>query len=151
MRVQDVMTTAVHTVAPNTAAGEAWDHMRAAGVHHLVVQDDSGVVGVISDRDVGSRRGTTFRTGRTVGELMTRRVRTVAPTDTIRKAANAMRGRSIGCLVVVEGKRVVGIITTADLLALLGRGIERPAATTKRWTLRHRVPHRPQTGATGVW
>ena len=151
MRVQDVMSTAVHTVAPGTAAGEAWEHMRAGGFHHLVVQDESGVVGVISDRDTGGRRGAALRANRTVADLMTPRVKTVAPTDTIRKAANIMRGRSIGCLVVVNGEHVVGIITTADLLGLLGRGTERAVATTKRWTLRHRVPHRPQSGATGVW
>ena len=151
MRVQDVMKTAVHTVAPGTAAGEAWEHMRAAGFHHLVVQDDSGVVGILSDRDIGGRRGAALRAGRTVADLMTTRVRTVAPTDTIRKAANIMRGRSIGCLVVVSGEQVVGLIPTSALLGLLGRGVERPTPTTTRWTLRHRVPHRPHTGATGVW
>jgi hypothetical protein len=62
-----------------------------------------------------------------------------------------MRGRSIGCLVVTNRGRVVGIVTVADLLELLGRGVERPTPTAKRWTLRHRTPHRKQPATPGAW
>ena len=151
MRVQDVMTTAVCAVAPGAAAGDAFELMRTKGFHHLVVRDDSGVVGILSDRDAGGLRGRALRAGRTVAELMTPRVVTVAPTDTVRKAANLMCGRSIGCVVVAARDQVVGIVTTADLLGLLGRGFERPAPATKRWTMRHRAPHRKRPAATGVW
>ena len=61
-----------------------------------------------------------------------------------------MRGRSIGCVVVTDRGRVVGIVTVADLLELVGRGSDRPMTTTKRWTLRHRTPHRKRHAATGV-
>ena len=151
MRVQDVMTTAVRTVAPGTAADDAYELMRTKGFHHLVVREGSRIVGVLSDRDAGGPRGRAVRAARTVAELMTGPAVTVAPTDTIRKAANVMRGRSIGCLVVVDEGRIAGIITTADLLGLLGRGIQRPSPVSKRWTLRHRTPHRKQSAATGVW
>jgi CBS domain-containing protein len=91
------------------------------------------------------------RKNQTVRDLMTEAVVSVPPTTTVRKAANLMRGRSIGSLVVgVEG-RVVGIITVADLLELIGRGVERPVAATSRWTLKHRAPHRPRVRADGVW
>jgi CBS domain-containing protein len=82
---------------------------------------------------------------------MTRHVVTVEPSTTVKRAANLMRGRSIGCVVVANRGRVVGIVTVADLLELLGRGSTRPMAATKRWTLKHRTPHRKQVGATGVW
>jgi CBS domain-containing protein len=82
---------------------------------------------------------------------MTADVVSVPPTTPVRKAANLMRGRSIGCLVVSVAERAVGIITVADLLELIGRGTERPVAATTRWTLKHRTPHRPRSRAAGVW
>lgn len=152
MRVQDVMTTAVQTISPSASAEEAANLMRTKGIHHLVVSDGPRVVGMLSDRDVGGRNGAPVTKNRIVSDLMTTRVVTVSPTRTVRQAANLMRGRSIGCLVVVGRDRTVGIITVADLLELLGRGVERPAVTGARHLLNHRAPHRKQrTGATGIW
>jgi CBS domain-containing protein len=83
---------------------------------------------------------------------MTDRVVTVNPDATVRRAANLMRGRSISCLVVAEGSRPMGIVTVADLLTLIGRGAERPAAETRpRRLLQHRAPHRKRHRATGAW
>jgi CBS domain-containing protein len=76
---------------------------------------------------------------------------TADPTTTVRQAANIMRGRSIGCLVVVKAGRAVGIVTVSDLLELMGRGVDRPVAETKRWTLRHRVPHGKSKSAARSW
>ena len=151
MRVQDVMTKDVQTIAPTNAAEDAWELMRRHGFHHVVVTRGSRVVGILSDRDAGGRQGTSVRKGRTVEELMTTHVVTVEPTTTVRKAANLMRGRSIGCVVVTEHGRVVGIVTITDLLELLGRGSDRPVTTAARWTLKHRTPHRKRVTATGVW
>jgi CBS domain-containing protein len=76
---------------------------------------------------------------------------TVEPTTTVRQAANVMRGRSIGCLVVAESGRAIGIVTVSDLLELVGRGLDRGAVTSKRWTLKHRAPHRKSRGVVGAW
>ena len=151
MRVQDVMTEEVETISPANAAEDAWELMRTNGFHHVVVTRGSRVVGILSDRDAGGRRGVTVRRGHTVGELMTPHVVTVEPTTTVKKAANLMRGRSIGCVVVTDRGRVVGIVTVADLLEILGRGGDRPVTVGKRWTLKHRSPHRKRHTATGVW
>jgi CBS domain-containing protein len=102
MRIQDVMTTSVKTVAPTMSAADAWETMRRQGIHHLVVKRGSDIVGVLSARDAGGRSGASVRADRTVGELMTAPVATIERGDTIRKAANVMRGRSIGCLPVMH-------------------------------------------------
>ena len=151
MRVQDVMTEGVETVSPGIPAGDAWVLMRAKRIHHLVVTEGRRVVGVLSDRDAGGLRGQSVRRNRTVAELMTGRVVTVPPSTPVRKAANLMRGRSIGCLVVTDGARIVGIVTVSDLLELLGRGADRAVVSTTRWTLKHRAPHRKRHQAAGVW
>lgn len=150
MRVQDVMTEGVKTVPPTAAADEAWNLMRLNRIHHLVVTKGSRVVGVLSDRDAGGARGAAVRQGAAVADLMTAPAVTVEPTVTVRQAANLMRGRSIGCLVVVKSNRAVGIVTVSDLLELVGRGLDRGVVSTTRWTLSHRVPHR-KARATGVW
>jgi hypothetical protein len=49
-------------------------------------------------------------------------------------------------LPVLEDGKPVGIVTTTDLLELLGRGSERPIEHSTRWTLRDRGPRR--TGST---
>ena len=69
-------------------------------------------------------------TNSTVADLMTAPAVTVEPTTTVRQAANVMRGRSIGCLVVVESGHAIGIVTVSDLLELVGRGLDRGAVTT---------------------
>jgi len=145
------MTGGVTTVSAAATADDAWTLMRANGIHHLVVLEGAEVVGVISDRDLGGRHGATVRDTRLVSELMTGNVITIEPDTTVRKAANLLRGRSIGCLIVVRDRRVVGIVTTADLLELVGRGIERPLAQSRRRTLSHRAPHRKRHVSAGVW
>jgi CBS domain-containing protein len=150
MRVADVMTTGVQTVRPEMPAVDAWEVMRNKGIHHLVVVADSTVLGVLSSRDAGGRNGASIRTRARVGDLMTTAVVTVDPSTTIRRTANLLRGRTIGCVPVVDGSRLVGIVTVSDLLDVLGRGVARPARPTRRG-LHHRVPHRKQKGAFGIW
>ena len=92
MRVQDIMTDSVRTIAPTATAEEAWQLMHQAGIHHLVVARDSRLIGLVSDRDLGSRRGDSLRRGKTVAEVMTSDVVTVLPDTPVRKAANEPHG-----------------------------------------------------------
>ena len=151
MRVQDVMSRNVKTISPTTPAEDAWNLMRVHKIHHLVVTDAGRVVGVLSHRDAGGQRGFSVRVGNAVADLMTEKPVTVRPTTTVRQAANLMRGRSIGCLVVMDGERLRGIVTVSDLLELIGRGLDRGVATAARWTLKHRVPHHKSSRAVPAW
>ena len=151
MRVRDVMSTDVKSVAAGLSAEDAWRRMRAERIHHLVVLDGKAVAGVFSDRDGGGPKGAAVRAGHEVGELMTKPVVTVTPDTTVKRAANLMRGRSIGCAVVTDRGRVTGIVTTSDLLELLGRGAIRPTPVSRRAPLNYRAPHRKRNRAYGVW
>ena len=132
MRIQDVMSRDVATITPEKSADEAWALMVNNDIHHLVVVDNSEVVGVISARDLGGRNGMVLPKGLTVADLMHEKPVTAAPTDTIRDAANKLRGHGIGCLPVVEGRKVKGILTITDCLELIGRGSERPVPRAAR-------------------
>jgi acetoin utilization protein AcuB len=146
MRVRDVMRRRVETVPTTDFAVDARERMRSRRIRHLVVLEGQDVVGVLSSRDldsVGLTQG-----GLIVGDVMTFPVRTVAPDATLREAANLLRGRTIGCLPVIDKGELVGILTTTDLLELIGRGVERPIGRTRRWVLKDRGqrPHRSAAG-----
>lgn len=150
MRATELMTTNVKTVSPHVSAADAFELMRSQGIHHLVVTKDSAVVGILSDRDAGGRSGSKLRAQSRVSDLMTPSVVTVSPTETVRRIANLMRGRTIGCVPVVEGSRLKGIVTVSDLLALLGLGVDRPLKP-QRAALHYRSPHRKHHRAYGAW
>jgi acetoin utilization protein AcuB len=140
MRVQDVMTPKVETIPAAASAEVAWQKMVRKRIHHLVVTEDSRIVGILSDRDLGGARQERQRRGRSVAELMSANAVTASADMTLRKAANLMRGRSLGCLPVVDDGHLKGIITVTDLLEMLGRGAMRPIERSERWTLRKRSP-----------
>ena len=151
MRVQDIMTTGVEIIAPEQSAETAWQFMKQKGVRHLLVWDGLERVGMLSSRDLGGSNGAAVRRGRTVAELMTPNVVSVLPTTTVRPAANLMRGRSIGSLIVGSQRHAVGIVTSADLLDLLGRGDSQTVVAKPRRPLRHNVPHRKRHTSAGPW
>jgi CBS domain-containing protein len=151
MRARDVMTAGMVTVRSNMPAPDAMLLMRQKGIHHLLVQDGSARVGIVSERDLGGRRAPAVARDKTVADLMTAHVITVDGNATPRQVANVMRGRSIGSVVVMERGRAAGLITISDLLELIGRGSARPVTEARRRDLHHRTPHRRSSGARGLW
>ena len=137
MRLQDIMKESVEVVAPRDTADMAWERMRRRRIRHLVVMEGSRVAGVLSQRDIASAEA---RAGRVVLDLMSAPAVTAEPTTTVREAANLLRGRTLGCLPVLAKGKLLGIVTTTDLLELLGRGAERPAPRPGRRTLERRGP-----------
>lgn len=51
----------------------------------------------------------------TVADIMTRDVRTLAPTDTVRRAAQSMGELNVGSIPVCNGKKLVGMLTDRDI------------------------------------
>ena len=126
------MSVGVVAVSPEQSAKAALTKMRQHGIRHLVVVDRNHVVGIVSERDLGGRKRGELRGARTVGDLMTAgRPVSGSPSTTLRQAANLMRGHTIGCLLVVEKGKLVGLVTTTDLLDQLGRGATRPTGRTE--------------------
>lgn len=140
MRVQDVMTRRVETVSVGESAERALQQMRAGRIHHLVAMKGNKVVGVVSARDLASLDS--FRQSQAVEDVMTSPAVAATPDMTLRKAANLLRGRTIGCLPVMKNGKLAGILTITDVLELIGRGVERPVTKGKRWILKGRGPRR---------
>jgi acetoin utilization protein AcuB len=151
MRARDVMTTRVLSVTSNTPAPDAVQLMREKRIHHLLVKDGSARIGIVSDRDLGGRQAPRATREKTVGDGMTPHVVSVDANATPRQIANVMRGRSIGCVIVTERGRTVGLITVSDLLDLLGRGAANTVSKAQRRDLHHRTPHRQKALPNGLW
>ena len=94
----------------DTRCYAADDFAAARGVHHLLVFDRGlALVGVACRCDLG-RGG-----ARAVGEVMSNDVFAAGPATTLGEAAAAMKELRIGCLPVVAGPLVLGIVTRRDL------------------------------------
>jgi acetoin utilization protein AcuB len=135
MRIKDVMTTKVEQISPSDTPERAKTLMRVRGVKQLVVVDGGVVKGIVTahqlaEQPAGARA--------TIGEIMTRHVVSASPELTIRQAANMMRGNTVAALPVLDGDRLVGIVTVSDLLELIGRGAERPVEKGRRAVLKNR-------------
>ena len=141
MRLNEIMNKEVHTIWGTETASDALAEMRSHRIHHLAVMEENRVIGVLSERDL--RGQDTPGTSRMVRDLMTPEVISATPETTVRQAANLLRGHAIGCLLVMEGKHLRGIVTITDLLELLGRGTPRASLET-RWKPIRRMARNPR-------
>ncbi|MGB3633470.1 MAG: CBS and ACT domain-containing protein [Rubrobacteraceae bacterium] len=124
--VEDSMTHEVVTMTPETTAKEALAASREMRIRHLPVVEEGRLVGVLSDRDLRSATPVLGDAARAaaleeilVSFVMAREVVAAHPRDPIEQAANTMREKRVGCLPVVEDGRLVGIITTSDVMEAL--------------------------------
>ena len=117
MQLREIMKSPVEVVGPGSSVADARGRMARSGIHHFVVERGREVVGIVSERDLDGAAPDA-----SVEEIMSSPVISAPASMTVRDAAKLLRGRSIGCLPVVERGRPVGIVTIADLLTLLGKG-----------------------------
>lgn len=151
MKVSEIMSGGVQCVRPGTPVATARDRMRARKIHHLLIMEDAEIRGVVSLRDLTPRARAGSAPKLTVGDVMTTRVVTVAPDTSVHRAANMMRGHSIGCLIVVDGGTPVGIVTVSDLLDRMAEPRRhRPDRHTPP-DLNFRVPHVKQHRPGAAW
>lgn len=120
MRVKEIMKREVRTIAPDRPLVEASETMRIRGIRHLVVLEHARIVGVVSNRDLAAISRRELDEVR-VRDVMNRHVITIEAEATVAQAANRMRGHSIGCLPVLDGEKLAGIVTITDMLEHIGR------------------------------
>ena len=148
MRARDLMSSEIVTIDTSADLGQARSLMKQHGIHHLLVYEGRTLAGVLSARDLEREDGDDALTA---GDRMTTRVVKANADAPLPRLANVMRGHAIGCLVVTERGRPVGVITTADLLDVMGRRVVIQTAPKNRPQLSYRTPHRRKPSATGTW
>jgi CBS domain-containing protein/ribosome-associated translation inhibitor RaiA len=136
MQLREIMSSRVVTVAPDESASAAWTRKRRRRIMHLVVMQEGLLAGVVSERDLGGRAGASMRRGRTVRSLMTRTVVSANPETTVREAADLMRERLIGSLPVMQGDRLVGLVTATDVFDAIAEELAPRLSQAERQLLR---------------
>lgn len=128
MQVDAVMTRQVVKVAPQATLAAAQQLMRRGRFRHLPVVEDGRLLGVVSERDVRPPAGVSLDLAQTLNDrhvqsVMRAPVITVAPRDSIEDAAQLLFENKIGCLPVLHGEELVGIVTTGDIFRAFVQGI----------------------------
>lgn len=136
LRVRDLMTEEVFSVHPAASVDKVYGELTGSGpghVAHVAVVDEEGdLVGTVSPEDL-LRHGLTGRPDLPaafqkvllrqirVEEIMTSEVETAGPDQPLEDAARMMFENQLSYLPVVEGWRVVGILSAADVVKHLGQ------------------------------
>ena len=127
MRVKDLISGPPITIAPDTPVLEARRVMQTRAIRHLLVVEHDRLVGIVTDRDIRLNMpspATTLSVWEvnyllarlTVREVMTTTVIVVEPDRSAQDAATLLVTEKIGALPVVDGDRLVGIVTETDFL-----------------------------------
>jgi acetoin utilization protein AcuB len=129
------MRTQLVTVPTDTSLRKAKEIIEEKRINHLlVVNKKADLVGIVSDRDVRqswASPATTLSvhelnyllTQLTVEHIMVKKIITISPGTTIERAAKIMQDNRINSLPVIEGEKLVGIITSTDVMGVLLRAI----------------------------
>jgi CBS domain-containing membrane protein len=137
--VGEVMTSELITIEQNEQLARGDELMRSGRVRHILVVDEDGALqGVLSQRDIfhggllkalgyGTRGRQQALDSLRVKDAMTAEPVTTTPDVEVGAAARLMVERKIGCLPVLEGERLVGILTESDFARIVA-GLRRPVA-----------------------
>lgn len=130
MQVKDVMTPQVETIGRNDDLLMVDELMGRRHLRHLPVIDNNQVVGIVTQRDLfkaamssamgyGEKAQHQFLHSVRVKEIMVYPVTTVTSDTDLQEAVRLIMEQGIGCLPVVDGTQLVGMVTKTDLLRYL--------------------------------
>ncbi len=147
MYVGRIMHTHLVTVAPDTSLRKAKEIIEEKRINHLLVVNKKGdLVGIVSDRDVRQSWASPatslsvhelnyLLTQLTVEHIMVKKIITISPGTTIERAAYIMQKNRINALPVIEAEKLVGIITSTDVMDVLLRSIGFDDEESARFTV----------------
>jgi CBS domain-containing membrane protein len=144
LHVRDLMTESVITLKIDDNLATLYDLMDSGHVRHVPVVDrDGDLVGLVSHRDLLAHALSQetdlpmsvqrdILGGIRVEEIMTSDVETTHPDADIREAAQTMLENKYGCLPVMEGAHLVGILTESDFVRFVAERVGGPRASGNR-------------------
>ena len=125
--VRDIMPEKMVTISAGDTLSTVEDIMTLGGVRHMPVVRAGKLVGVVSERDLlraslsnltdfGSEQRRAFLHVVEIGRVMSSPAVVIDSEATVEEAARVMAERKIGCLPVVKGDDLLGLITETDVL-----------------------------------
>jgi CBS domain-containing protein len=126
-RLLEQKTERVEAVTPQTSIGEAIAAMNRRRIGSILVMDGERLVGIFTERDVLTRVVPQQLDPRRtpVGEVMTRNPVTITPSRTVQEAMVMMTDGRKRHLPVVQGGKVVGLLSIGDITRWMVRDQQR--------------------------
>lgn len=121
--VKEIMKRDVITIDESTSIQDAAQMMTNSNVGCIIVTSKDNPVGIITERDFVTKiaaEGLPLFTE--VSQVMSLPLTTISPDDTVWEAAEIMRGKGIHKLPVQDVNKIVGIVTTTDLVKICSLG-----------------------------
>lgn len=117
MRVGEIMNKEPITISPETRVGEALKLMQKHQIRHLPVIEEGFMVGWISARTLREVLLASMLEVITVGDVMVEAPFSVTPDTSVEEAARLVHEHKIGGMPVLDGEKLMGVITVNDLLS----------------------------------
>ena len=120
--VTDIMTKALISVNPSTTAFQVAKMMEQGGIGAIIVKENEIPVGIVTDRDFATKVASNnlpFETP--VDKIMSSPLITINHKEPIAVAAEMMNTKKIRKLAVAEDGKIIGIITSTDLVKQLAK------------------------------
>lgn len=113
-----VKGTEIHTIGSDATVFDALKLMAEKDVGALVVVDDGRLAGIISERDYARKVILLGKSSHdmVVREIMSAKVITVHPGQTVEECMALMTGKRVRHLPVTEGERLIGVLSIGDLV-----------------------------------
>jgi CBS domain-containing protein len=126
VKISEIMTEAAVIDSPADTLGEAARKMWEQQTGSLLVLDGEHLLGIVTERDVLKAVATGTPMDTPVSAVMTKDLITVEPNTKLREAAAIMTDKWIRHLPVLEGGKLVGIISQRDLSGVLAGALNEP-------------------------
>jgi len=122
MLVKDIMSKAIISVDPSTTAFQVAKMMQQGGIGALIVKKDGKPEGIITDRDFAIKIAVDkVPIDTPIDKVASYPLLTINSNEPIVAAANLMSSKKVRKLVVLENDKIVGIITSTDLVNQLAK------------------------------
>lgn len=118
MTIEEIMTSDPITLDKNATMDRAAEIMQQNRIRHIpVVENGNKLVGLLTQRDLLAASAGAASSVK-VADVMRKKVISIDENAEIRSAAIEMQQAKIGCLPVLRGEELIGIITDSDYVAL---------------------------------
>ncbi len=115
LSIRDVMTPNPEVLPAATTLEDAARCMRERNIGDVLVADESGLCGLVTDRDIVVRGLAKGKSSATLGDICSRDLVTASPDEPVDDAITVMSWHAIRRLPVMEDGRAVGMVSIGDL------------------------------------
>ena len=120
--IQDIMARALISVNTSTTALQIAKMMEQGGIGAIIVKENDAPKGIVTDRDFATKiAANSLSLDTTTEKIMSSPLITINHNEPISAAAERMTNKKIRKLAVTENGKIIGLITSTDLVTQLAK------------------------------